>query len=227
VTSAIERVGVVVPAHNEASEMAACLESLGRAAAVVDAPVEVVVVLDACTDRTEAVCARYQVRRLQVDLRLVGAARHLGALALLSSSGDHRRLWFASTDADTQVTESWIADQLVLAEQGADAVAGVVRLSGPSCGTDLRHRFDRDYVRKTRADGSHGHVHGANLGVRGSAYLAAGGFAPVPVHEDRRLVEALRASGASVVQSTGVVVQTHHRTRGRCSGGFADTLAAL
>ena len=46
----VREITVVVPAHDEAELIGACLESLDVAAAAVSVPVRVVVVADACTD---------------------------------------------------------------------------------------------------------------------------------------------------------------------------------
>jgi hypothetical protein len=70
------------------------------------------------------------------------------------------------------------------------------------------------------------HVHGANLGVRLSAYLAAGGFPAVRTHEDVHLVEAVRRLGRSIVVGEDPVV-TSSRLAARAPDGFAHFLARL
>ena len=54
------------------------------------------------------------------------------------------------------------------------------------------------HQRHTTADG-HDHVHGANLGFTLAAYRSAGGFPPVPTHEDVALVAAARAAGVDTL----------------------------
>ena len=71
---------MVVPAHNERERLPACLASVAAAADQVAVPVTVVVVLDACTDRSEDAIAR-PVRALSVSGRNVGAARAAGFAA--------------------------------------------------------------------------------------------------------------------------------------------------
>ena len=44
--------------------------------------------------------------------------------------------------------------------------------------------------------GPHPHVHGANLGIRASAYLAAGGFPPLRTAEDHALLAAATRAGS-------------------------------
>jgi len=73
----------------------------------------------------------------------------------------------------------------------------------------------------------HDHVHGANLGIRASAYLAAGGFAAVRCREDHDLLRALQAMGRPVVRTWAEPVVTSARTHGRAPGGFADFLRRL
>ncbi|MFC6344030.1 hypothetical protein ACFP8W_18770, partial [Nocardioides hankookensis] len=68
-------------------------------------------------------------------------------------------------------------------------------------------------------------VHGANLGVRLTAYLEAGGFPEVREHEDVALFEAVLRTGRPWV--TGTRVTTSARLRGRTPGGFAGYLRAL
>ncbi|NAZ87549.1 glycosyltransferase, partial [Kineococcus sp. T90] len=132
----------------------------------------------------------------------VGAARAAGvAVALHEEAGaDARGTWVACTDADSRVPAGWLRHQVAAATAGADLLLGTVRLAGPAW-RDAQWRAA--YARGLGPDARHRHVHGANLGVRVSAYLAAGGFAPVAAHEDRLLAAAVRAlPGARVVTSS-------------------------
>src|SRR5215469_5248594 len=106
-------IGVVIPVHNDGLLLAACLQSVRQAAAdpLLDAePVEIVVVLDACTDRSAAVAIRYKAQFISLNERCVGAARALGASWALDSGAR----WIASTDADTIVPPNWLSAQLKL-----------------------------------------------------------------------------------------------------------------
>ncbi len=221
-SAAIRRIGVVVPAHDEELVVARCLESIGRAAQDVSLPVTIVVVLDDCGDRTERICRSFPVDVLAVRARSVGVARHVGASALLSGVADTDAIWLSNTDADSVVPSIWLRDQLDLALLGADAVVGTVGLSDEE--SVLSGDFKVSYALSIGRGWNHPHVHGANLGVRGSAYLSAGGFPPLAVHEDRLLLRRLDASGATVIRSTRIQVQTSARLIGRCEGGFATAL---
>ena len=90
-------VGVVVPAHNEAARIAACLRSVEQAAAVPalrDVVVHIIVVCDACTDRTREIVESLGHRAVASEARNVGRARGLGADAALRTrrevAGIHR-----------------------------------------------------------------------------------------------------------------------------------------
>lgn len=54
------KIGVVVPAHNEEQHLPACLQSIQEAIEKVpDEQVEVMVVLDSCTDQSRSIVQRY------------------------------------------------------------------------------------------------------------------------------------------------------------------------
>jgi glycosyltransferase involved in cell wall biosynthesis len=213
-------IGVVVPAHNEEECLDACLQAILRAAAheaLAGEGVRIVVVLDACTDRSRIIAESHGVTVIDVDGRNVGAARCCGAAALLADGAR----WLAFTDADTLVSETWLSDQLSL---NADAVCGCVTVDDWSEHTPhIRTRYDHHYQRR---DG-HDHIHGANLGVSAASYTKAGGFLPLLVSEDVALVHALLATGANVAWSALPSVITSARRRSRATGGFATFLMSL
>lgn len=221
-------IGVVVPVHNEEACLAACLTALARAATCTELAGEavcIVVVLDACSDRSQRIVlahamqadARWRLDCIAVDERNVGVARAAGARLLLERGAR----WLAFTDADTCVAPDWLRTQLSL---NADAVCGTVAVDDWSPHADhagvLREHFARTY---SDADG-HRHIHGANLGVCARAYRRAGGFAPLACSEDVALVAALQASGARIAWSAAPRVTTSARRDARARGGFGDTL---
>ena len=213
-------IGIVIPAHNEQAVIAECLATVKKAAqhpGLQGEAVEILVVLDHCTDLTAAHVAQAQVSGLEIEARNVGVARALGAEAMLARGAR----WLAFTDADTQVAPDWLAEQLALQ---ADAVCGTVEVvdwSDHGTHADLlRWHFEQTY---TDAD-DHRHIHGANLGVSAAAYRAAGGFQHLACSEDVALVEALEAGGARTAWSARPRVITSARSVARARGGFADAL---
>ncbi len=215
------RIGVVVPAHNEEELLPGCLAALRSAAAAVDVPVHVLVVLDACTDGTAAATGRAAV--LAVWEYNVGAARWAGFAYLLQELGADR-VWLATTDADTRVPQRWLADQLAHARRGVDAVAGMVSVADWSEHARITaERFQ--HIHPLIA--GHQHVHGANLGVSARAYLAVGGFARLPAHEDIALIAALKRTGHRVLHAADPPVITSARRHARAPAGFAGFLIQL
>jgi glycosyltransferase involved in cell wall biosynthesis len=227
--TSIARVAVVVPARDEERPLAGSLDAIARAAARVRVPVTVVVALDRCRDATaDVVATRPEVVAVRCEAGAVGRARGAGVGRALDRLRAHprERTWLACTDADSRVPEDWLSHQLALADDGVDLVLGTVDLHGDSPGAGAV-RWRREYSRLVGPT-THGHVHGANLGVRASTYLAAGGFAPVCAHEDLLLTRAVtRLPDAVVVPTVAVPVATSDRRLGRAPVGVAADLRHL
>lgn len=222
--SSAKAVVVVVPVHDEQALLGRCLDSIAVAVAAVDLSTHVEVVLDACTDDSAVIAARYPFAVSHINAHLVGRARAQGVEAALAVHArvPERRVWIANTDADSVVPENWLAVQLELAAAGADVVIGTVRPEFD----DLHPRHQQLWLDTHIAGEPNGHTHGANLGIRASAYRAAGGFAALAEHEDVGLVEACRRAGAVIAASDAGEVLTSGRTVGRTPGGYAGFLRA-
>lgn len=217
----VRRLGVVVPACDEEDSVAACLDSVLAAARHVDVPVEVVVVVNGSHDSTAEVARACGVSVVVLPEANVGAARRVGARLALEADGE--ATWLAFTDADSIVPPEWLATQLACAADGADVVLGTVVL--PTDAMAEHPEWVAAYRRLVQQD-SHRHVHGASIGVRGTAYRSVGGFRPLPLHEDVDLITRLEDHGASVVRTVMAPVVTSARTTGRVLGGVATDLAA-
>ncbi|MGW4477478.1 glycosyltransferase [Rhodococcus triatomae] len=211
----------VVPVHNERELLPRCLDSITRAAELAPVPVTTIVVLDSCTDGSEEVVGD-GARLVRVDHRNVGAARAAGFAA--SGLDDIGNVWFATTDADTTVPRTWFTDQLAYWADH-DAVVGTVRVAWSAHSARTRRRHDAAYAR--RRGTTHGHVHGANLGLRADVYREVGGFRPLALAEDVDLVDRLRAAGARIAWDEENAVTTSDRRTPRARGGFGDHLAAI
>lgn len=227
----LRSVSVVVPARDEELVLDACLRSVLEARDTLrggrpELEVRVVVVLDRCVDGSAAVVAGHpSVESVVVAAGCVGVARAVGCERSLDEAlgrgGDLTRTWLVSTDADTVVPPAWLVTQVRLAEEGRDLVLGTVEPQGVD-----GHLLTR-WRQRNRLREGHPHVHGANLGVRGSRYVEAGGFPAVDVHEDVLLAEAVKASGAPWVATDTTRVRTAGRLDGRVDGGFATYLRDL
>lgn len=216
---------VVVPAHNEALVLEACLRSVLTAAARVAVPTQIIVVLDACDDGSAAVARDFgaDVRVITIDARNVGAARAVGfAYARSNSNVDDSRTWYATTDADSSVGPDWLVRQIAA---NADVVVGVVHVP------EWRHHppvVALRHVRGYRSKGPHhDHVHGANLGFRANAYWRVGGFAALETGEDVELVERFERDGHVISRDPSLSVATSDRQIARAPAGFAHHLRQL
>jgi glycosyltransferase involved in cell wall biosynthesis len=223
----IQAAGIVVPAHNEETLLRACLKALQRSVDAASIPVYLLVVADTCTDQTVAVARACGVRAIIIRARNVGAARSAGMRELLrlTAGQDPSSVWLATTDADTVVPRDWLQRQLKYASQGWDVVLGTVAVADwdeypPHVPAAFNAQYDF-------GDGPHPHVHGANLGIRASAYLAAGGFRPLRTAEDHALLAAATEAGCSVLQASDITVETSARRRARAPLGFSHLLRTL
>lgn len=240
----IRAVAVVVPVRNEEALLERCVRGIDEAIARLTdragpgVRAVTVLVLDGCDDGSSEIARRSGARVLELDAANVGLARAAGVrLALGELRGQRgqrglsrlarrarlerippRAIWLAHTDADSQVPADWLAGQLALAEQGWDVVLGRVQ---PDL-ADLPEALHHTPAAMAAVDGEP--VYGANLGVRASAYLAAGGFRAATEHEDQHLVAALRRQGARVTASSATPVFTSGRVAGRTPGGYAGFL---
>jgi glycosyltransferase involved in cell wall biosynthesis len=221
----IERVGVVVPAHNEEDLLGACLESLMHATAGLVVPWRVVVVLDRCTDGTRSVAHQFRaVQTLDLIGGNVGMARSAGVEELLrwAGSGAGSRMWLATTDADSVVPADWLRRQVAYGDAGWEVFVGTVAVADWSMRShDVRQRWHSSY----RPTDGHGHVHGANLGCTAEAYVGAGGFPSRESDEDVALVTAL--ADRRILRSAAPQVLTSARLDPRAGGGFGKALDDL
>ena len=149
---------VIVPARNEAGQIAAALHALCRQVDSDGSPYppgryEIMVLANNCTDETaeiaRAVGRQYPDHHLHVcevtfppDQAHIGRARRWlmhNASERLGGFGNRRGI-IASTDADTIVAEDWLAAIEDEIEAGADAVGGRILMGHPGDGTDLALR---------------------------------------------------------------------------------------
>jgi len=225
--AAITAAGIVVPAHDEEASLPACLAALRRAADAAGVPARLLVVADMCTDRTAGAARAGGARVISIRAHRVGAARAAGMTELmrLASASDPARVWLATTDADTVVPPGWLRRQLEYANAGFDVVLGTVTVTDwdghpPHAPIAFAERY-------AFGAGPHPHVHGANLGIRASAYLASGGFRPLRTAEDHALLAAATQAGCPVVQASDITVDTSGRRLARAPRGFSALLRTM
>lgn len=91
------RFSIIIPARNEERLIVRCLESIRAAAAAYPDQVEIIVVLNRCTDRTEEIAHRFGARTIREDARNLARIRNAGAE---SATGD----LLITIDADSAMT---------------------------------------------------------------------------------------------------------------------------
>lgn len=227
--------GVVMPAHNEEDHMGAALAALRVAldelqTAHPRVTAAATIILDHCNDNTADIALAHasadpRVNVAEVQLRNVGGSRAHGVRSILQLFPGIRAedVWIANTDADSMVPRHWLSRQLDMANTGVDAILGSVEPEP----RDLDQAVLRRWLELHPFRENHSHVYGANLGIRASAYLAAGGFPDLSSHEDRELVEKLHGQGFNVRSTDTIRVITSGRTLGRAPLGFGAYLRSL
>lgn len=232
------KIGIVIPAHNEAMTITKCLASVQTAIEQLPSTITatILVVLDSCRDNTLELVKSVQVESAQAkntkienadvdylccDYQCVGQVRDLGIRHTIASGAT----WLACTDADSVVTPDWLIQQIAhIKAQPTDMICGVVSVDSWA---HLTPQTRKDYMAHYQDKMGHRHIHGANLSFSAEAYLAVGGFAPLPCHEDVDLVKRFESTGYAITWSNRVRVITSSRLQARATEGFAAFLANL
>lgn len=209
-------IGIVVPAYNEEHDLPACIDALKQAINfVVDVEIKLLIVLDNCSDNSLKIVQDAGIDYVECDFKCVGTARDFGIRHLLGQRID----WIACTDADSQVNQDWIWQQL--AHQPADVICGVVEVEDwQTLSVHTQMRYSQHYQDRM----NHRHIHGANLSFSSQAYLNAGGFQKVSCHEDVKLVTRMQDLNLNIVWSNKVRIKTSSRLEARAPEGFASFL---
>ena len=191
----LRHIEVVIPARNEEEHIAACLTSVRGAMARLRCECPhvscgVTVVLDCCTDDTAALVDAHGARGIvsHADVRApLGIWVRSPPSRVTTQMSRYRAV--ARQYGRRQHSAELLASRTgLLGDNGIDAVIGTVTPAG------LPEEINERWHRRHRLTEGHDHVHGANLGIRASAYLQAGGFASRSVHEDRDMVDRLKSS---------------------------------
>jgi cellulose synthase/poly-beta-1,6-N-acetylglucosamine synthase-like glycosyltransferase len=216
-----------VPAADEQDTIVGCLRALATANAVLAGRrgwrARIIVVLDGCHDATGRLARAWpDVALVVTSNRNVGATRRAGSFHALRGDRPLHEVWLAHTDADSEVPPNWLADMVELADRGADLVVGTVLPDNGLPDAARRQWLERHDLRE-----GHRHVHGANLGIRGSSYSGLGGWRPLAIGEDEDLVTRAVAARLPIARTAVLPVRTSSRTTSRVAGGFADYVRGL
>jgi glycosyltransferase involved in cell wall biosynthesis len=114
----MNRISVIIPAHNEEQYISKCLASIRAAAERVDLPVEIVVVLNRCSDGTRRIAERSGAFTVEENARNLARIRNAGVQA---STGDV----LATIDADSWMSRNMLQEILRLLATGKYVGGGV------------------------------------------------------------------------------------------------------
>ena len=243
----MRRCVVAVPVRDEAQRLPTCLNALaaqrdkdGRP--LVFGTFGVAIFANNCEDKS-AELVRSLARGLPFAVRVVEAS----LLPDFAHAGGARReamnqanVWLSertecdgvilTTDADSQVSPNWIANNLAAIDAGADAVLGRVVLDeeGDLLPQALHHRGLLESVYETLLTElsalldpvdynpwpHHATISGATLAVTSEAYRQVGGLPCVPLGEDKALIAQLARIDARIRFCPDIEVTTSGRING-------------
>jgi glycosyltransferase involved in cell wall biosynthesis len=101
----MKKISIIIPAHNEEKYIARCLESIRTAESRIDLPVEKIVVLNRCTDRTEDIAREFGAEVLAENEKNLSRIRNAGCRV---SSGDV----LVTIDADSWMSPNMLREVL-------------------------------------------------------------------------------------------------------------------
>ena len=240
------RACVVVPARNEEALVGPCLEALAAQVGVESSAYEVLLILDRCTDRTEARARDIASDHPRLRLHLLdgpgegsGPARRVGmdaACARLLRVGRPQGL-IACTDADTVVASDWLAAQLGALSRGARAIGGRIFLAedGSLPAHVTRRHAEQGRLRHerllsdpdTRGATQHWQFSGASRGLAAEPYRQIGGLEPLATLEDEGLEKILRGQHVPIERLLSVRVTTSPRLEGKARHGLSSDLSRM
>ncbi|WP_442602018.1 glycosyltransferase [Paenibacillus sp. KN14-4R] len=109
---------VIIPAHNEEKYIQRCLDSIQKAAASYQGGIEVVVVLNRCTDRTRQIAELYNCIIITEDSKNLSKIRNVGVRAA-------RGEMIVTIDADSWMAENMLVEVDTLLKTGKYIGGGV------------------------------------------------------------------------------------------------------
>ena len=114
------KISVVIPAHNEEKYLGRCLESIDAQSKTAELQVETIVVLNRCTDKTEAVAKRHGAIVVFNDSKNISAIKNTGVAAASSE-------WVVTIDADSWMSPGVLAE-IASRSAAANALGGGIRV---------------------------------------------------------------------------------------------------
>jgi len=189
-------VSVIVPAHNEEKYVKRCILSIRESADVFEGNVEIIIVCNRCTDRTEAIALENGARVVINEDRCIAKVRNAGIDAARGNV-------ILTIDCDNRMTKGTLSEAYGLLEGGKYIGGGTkIRFERHS----LPLRLNDWMVRIGFA------LTGLYCGIfwaRKSTFEAIGGFADQRAMEDVETAKRLRKYGKAQGKKYGVLKKNH------------------
>jgi len=240
-----EKTVVVIPVRNEEHHLGACLDAL---TAQSRRPDSILLLLNNCSDGSLDIARRARLSYAGmniVECQLTGSDASAGEARRLACEHAHALApdgIILTTDADSIVPATWIADNLAEIGRGADCVCGMAIIDRGEHG-GYRPRLAFDDMRETFLLNlqdeitaivdpdpfdpwpRHQQNSGASIAVKAAALRRAGGAPRVASGEDRAMVRHLALVDAKIRHAPEIAVVVSGRLHGRAAGGMAQTIA--
>ncbi len=157
-------ISVITPAHNEEQFIGKCLGSVTAAVQHVDQPVEHIVVLNRCTDRTKQIAEDFAAKTIVEDARNLSCIRNAGVAAA-------RGEIVVTIDADSWMSEGMLREVCRLLDSGKYVGGGArIHLERISLGILCSMLVIAPFIFRR------GHISGGMFWCRKRDFDAIGGF---------------------------------------------------
>jgi glycosyltransferase involved in cell wall biosynthesis len=196
----LHKISIVIPAHNEEKFLPQCLDSIAAAAAGIGIPVEVIVVLNRCSDRSEEVARGRGAVIVREDEKNIARVRNAGAAV---ATGDV----LVTLDADSWMTVNMLREVIRLLETKRYVGGGVfMRPERFSVGIFFSLMMVLPYFLRAR-------ISAGMFWLYKSDFDAIGGFSESDVSgEDYHFARRLKAYGRRRGLRYGTVKKAHITT---------------
>lgn len=189
-------VSVIVPAHNEEKYVKRCILSIRESADAFKGNVEIIIVCNRCTDRTETIALENGARVVKNEDRCIAKVRNAGIAAARGNV-------ILTIDCDNRMTKGTISEACELLE------------SGKYIGGGCKIRFER-YSLPLRLNDFMVRIGFALTGLycgifwaRKATFEAIGGFADKRAMEDVETAKRLRKFGKAQGKKYGKLKKNH------------------
>jgi len=171
--TAIPKVQILIPAHNEKDKIGYTLESLERELKTSGADIKIHVALDRCTDGTDVASAAWQAR-LPLTISSVDYGSKWRTLAHLLSQSDSSTQWVIFVDAGTIWDAGTLSALMILMKnQDLSVIAPSYRIEGGSRLSQIFWKYESRLKTLENWLGGPISVHGASVAFRRSELVWA------------------------------------------------------